>query len=94
MTDFSRLDSADNFLAAVSRWVGRRVMSAGAGNWNHDPAQRETRERSARMLARAAGRRIREQDALIRSGVPDAAVGARLRANSETRTSRVLARYR
>ena len=94
MTDYSRLDSADDFLAAVSRWVGRRVMRAGVGNWNRDPALREIRERSARMLDRAAARRVREQDALVRSGVPDGAVSARLRANSEARTSRALARYR
>jgi hypothetical protein len=97
VTDFSRLDAADNFLAAVAGSIRRRVMSAGTGSWNHAPEYSQARSRAAGILARAVRHREREVARLVASAPVPAAEGivrARLHANAEARTSRALARYR
>ncbi len=98
---FDKLDRADDWLAKVSRAVGRRVMAAGPGNWNRDPCCDQARERSANLLVRAAKRRDREIASTLAAArtvypapAAEGIVRTRLRDRSEVRTSRTLARYR
>ena len=60
MTDFERAERADRWLAAVSDWIYDRTHAIGIDAWNFDPAQRESRERACRLLARAVSRREQE----------------------------------
>jgi len=69
MTDFSRLDSARDFLVRALGVVRERVDAVGVDAWNHDPSQREARERSVRVLARTSRRVDREAGALVRARV-------------------------
>lgn len=99
---FDKLDRADDWLAAVSGTVRRRVMAVGVSNWNyaHDsdiPGITAQRARASRLLARAASRREAEVRRLVATAPVPAAehvVRTRLRDRSEDRTARALARYR
>jgi hypothetical protein len=80
MTDFSRLDRAENWLAAVSRSFITRAARAGSVDaWNYAPEHARSRERGARLLARSANRLDREVSALHAAGVPQGVTRARLR---------------
>jgi hypothetical protein len=95
MTDFSRLDRADDWLAAVTGSIRRRVMSAGPGDWSRSPEFARSRQRANSLMQRAAVRVGREVRHLADTRqVPDERVSlARLRDRSEDRTARALARY-
>jgi hypothetical protein len=91
MTDFSRLDRADDWLARVGHVIRVRVMSAGVGNWNYSPGYAQARQRAARVLARAADRRDREVRALHSAAVPPGVTRARLHRRSDDRIGAALA---
>jgi hypothetical protein len=77
VADFSKLDSARDFLVRALAVIRERTDAVGVDAWISDPAQREARERSVRILTSTVKRVDREADALVRAGVPEPAVRER-----------------
>lgn len=90
MTDFSRLDRAQDWLAAVTGSIRRRTASAGQAAWNGGAARRRERERCLGLLVRATNRVDREVGHLVRTGqLPDEGIArARLHVRAVNRDAR------
>jgi len=90
MADFTGAERADRWLAAVRDWIYDRTHAVGIDAWNYAPEQRESRERSVRLLVRAVNRREREISRLAAAGVTSTA--ARVRLNTDRAHHRARAR--
>jgi hypothetical protein len=93
MTDFSRLDRADNWLARIGHAIRCQTMAVGIDRWRWSREYRVQRERSHRMLNPAQRRRGAEAARLTQAGVQPSAVRARLHGNAAVRTARAVDRY-
>jgi hypothetical protein len=71
MSDFEDAERADAWMGRVRDWIYGKARAVGTDTWNEDPALRATRERSVRLLVRAANRREREIGRLAARGVPE-----------------------
>jgi len=78
VSDFSRAERADNWLGKVRDWFYDKTGAVGVDAWNYDPALRQTRERSVRLLVRAVNRRERAIADLAARGTPETATRVRL----------------
>lgn len=90
MSRFDRLDAADSHMGRVLDQIRRRAAASGLDAWNNDPALRQARERSVRLLVRAVNRRDREEANLVNAGVPEGVVHTRLRDRAEDRYARAV----
>jgi hypothetical protein len=88
VTDFSNLDRADRWMGRVADALITRIGRAGAGAWNHAPEHQQARARGAGLLHAASQRRDREMASLVRAGVPEGVVRARVRLLARDRDSR------
>lgn len=85
MTDYGRLDRADNWWNAVAGWVRRESARVGFDDWNYAPEVRRRRERFARLLRRAHDRVTGELARLDASGVPEHVTRDRVHDNRRAR---------
>jgi hypothetical protein len=85
MTDYDRLERADNWWVAVVRLARFEAGRVGYDDWHHAPEAAQRRERSVRLMRRAFRRVTGELARLDATGVPAHVTRDHLHANREAR---------